>query len=86
MTLGFWFGGFGGDIPGQEIVAKLLIEFPNMTLLFGLPLIGIIAMTVLLAVLAYFGGRIGKWDLNLVYGGIFKRLNILLTEMEELRK
>lgn len=86
MTLGFWFGGFGGDIPGQEIVGKLLIEYPNMILLFGLPLIGIIAMIVLLAVLAYFGGRIGKWDLNLVYGGIFKRLNNLLTEMEDLRK
>lgn len=86
MTLGFWFGGFGGDIPGQKIVENLIVEYPNMILLFGLPLFGIIAMIVSLAALAYFGGRIGNWDLNLVYGGIFKKLNNLLTEMEDLKK
>ena len=85
LIAGFWFGGFGGDIPGNELVNNLLTEFPDMYLVFGVPLIGLLIVLLGVALLAFFGGIIGKWDLNLVYGRILKKLGILISEMEDLR-
>jgi hypothetical protein len=85
LASGFWFGPIGGDTPGEEFVNWLLIDYPNMILVFGIPLFGIIGAICIIGLLAYFGGKIGKWDLNLVYGGIMKKLDRLLAEMEELR-
>lgn len=86
LIAGFWFGGLGGTIPGNEFVANLLIKFPNTYLVFGLPLVGILIVLFGVALLAFFGGVIGKWDINLVYGGILKKLAVLISEMEELQK
>ena len=86
LIAGFWFGGFGGNIPGNEFVAKLLVEFPNTYLVFGIPFVGILIVLFGIGLLAFFGGIIGKWDLNLVYGGILKKLDILISEMEDLKK
>lgn len=85
LIAGFWFGSIGGNIPGEEFVNSLVIDYPNIYMIFGLPLIGILGVIVIVGLLAFFGGMIGKWDLNLVYGGIIKKLKRLLTEMEELR-
>ena len=85
MLLGFWFGSFGGDIPGEEFISWLLTAYPETQMVFDLPLIGIIGVFSIIVLLAFFGGKIGKFDLNLIYGGILKKLNGLLTEMEELR-
>jgi len=85
MFLGFWFGSIGGTIPGVEFVNKLLIDFPNTYLLFGLPLFGILGMILVVFLLSFFGGRIGKLDFNLIYGRILKKIDELLADMEELR-
>ena len=85
LGTGFWFGGIGGDIPGQDFVNELLLNYPDMLTVFGLPLYGVLGAILLLAVLAFFGGHIGKWDINLVYGGILKKLDSMMSEMEELR-
>jgi hypothetical protein len=85
MLTGFWFGGFGGNIPGEDFVNNLIKDYPEMYMLFGLPVVGILGVIVILFLLAFFGGRIGTWDINLVYGRILKKLDGLLAEMEELR-
>ena len=85
LVAGFWFGGFGGDIPGQDLVDSLLVNNPDMLLVFGTPLFVILGLLFGVAFFAFFGGRIGKWDLNLVYGRILRRLDSLLKDMEELR-
>jgi hypothetical protein len=44
------------------------------------------AIALVIAVLMYvFGGTIYKWDVNIVYGRIFKKLDAMIAEMEELR-
>jgi hypothetical protein len=86
MFLGFWFGDLGGDVPGEEFVNWLLVDYPNMIIIMGIPLLLIIGSLLTIILLAYFGGKIGQWDLNLVYGRILKKLDRLLGEMEELRK
>lgn len=85
LFAGFWFGGFGESAPGQDWVNYLLEGNPEMLMVFGTPLFVVLGLIVGVAFLAYFGGRIGKWDLNLVYGRILRRLDTLLTDMEELR-
>ena len=85
MVAGFWFGSFGGNVPGKDFVNTLMADYPAMTMLFGIPLIGIIILLLSVVLLAFFGGKIGQWDLNLGYGRILRRLNTLLADMEELR-
>jgi len=85
LVAGFWFGGFGESAPGQDWVNYLLEENPDMLMVFGAPLFVVLCLIFGIAFLAYFGGRIGKWDLNLGYGRILRRLDTLLKDMEELR-
>lgn len=85
VIIGFWFGSIGGNIPGEEAVNKLILDYPNTYLVFDLPLLGILGVVLVVCLLAIFGARIGKWDLNLVYGRILKKLEVLLADMEELR-
>ena len=85
MVAGFWFGSFGGNIPGIDLVNKLLIDYPDMIIVFGVPLFGWIGVIIVVTLLSFFGGRIGKWDVNIGYGRILRRLETLLKDMEELR-
>jgi len=85
MVAGFWFGSFGGNIPGIDLVNKLLIDHPDMIMVFGVPLFGWIGVIIVVTLLSFFGGRIGKWDVNIGYGRILRRLETLLKDMEELR-
>ena len=84
-VMGFWFGNIGGSIPGQDFVNELLVDYPDMNMVFGIPILMLIGAIIIIFILAFFGGRIGNWDLNLVYGRIIKKLDLLISEMEELR-
>jgi hypothetical protein len=55
-------------------------------LIYGIPtLMWFIALAI--AVLIYvFGGKIYKWDVNLVYGRVFKKLEELIADIEELKE
>tara|TARA_R110000868_G_scaffold110906_2_gene299914 strand:+ start:1897 stop:2553 length:657 start_codon:yes stop_codon:yes gene_type:complete len=85
MVSAFWFGSIGGDVPGDKLLISLLKKFPDTYLIFGFPLILILIALIIVSLLAYFGEQIGKWDLNLVYGRILKKLDTMLMDMEELK-
>lgn len=85
FILGFWFQNAEGTFLGERIVGEFLIRFPNMYLIYGVPLIGIVIVVLVMGLLAVVGGRIYRWDLNLVYGRVFKKMNELLTDLESLR-
>ena len=85
MILGFWFKDAEGMPLGERLVNEVLIGFPDIYLIYGIPLIGIVIVFIILILLAYFGGRIYKWDLNLVYGRVFRKLDELMTDIESLR-
>lgn len=79
MVSGFWFSSdfretlnrvFGGYQPYME---------------YGIPVFWALATLVIAISLAIFGGRIYKWDLNLVYGGVLKKLEEMIKDMEDLR-
>lgn len=85
LILGFWFKNAEGMPLGERLVDKILINFPDTYLIFGIPLIGIIILLLILVLLAHFGGRIYKWDLNIVYGRVFKKIEELMNDIESLR-
>ena len=84
FILGFWFKEAEGMPLGERLVIEILYGFPDIYLVFGIPLLGIVIVIIILILLATFGGRIYKWDLNLVYGRVFKKLEQLLADMEHL--
>jgi hypothetical protein len=85
MILGFWFKDAEGIPLGERLVNEVLYGFPDIYLLFGVPLVGIIIVVLILGLLFLFGGRIYKWDLNIIYGNVFKKLEELITDIENLR-
>lgn len=84
FVLGFWFKDAEGLPLGERLVAKLLTSFPEMTLVYGIPLTGILIAVFVVGLLAYFGGRIYQWDLNIVYGNVIKKLDELIADIEDL--
>lgn len=86
MFAGFWFGSIGGDIPGNAVVKLFLSEYPDASLIFGFPIVFIVVMLVILVFLVFAGAKIGKWDFNLGYGRIMRRLATLIKDMEELKQ
>jgi hypothetical protein len=85
VVLGFWLGGFGGSIPGEKLVAEIVANYPDTLLLFGLPMYGILAIIFITALLVKFGDKIYDFDVKLVYGRIFNKLDELITDMEEIK-
>jgi hypothetical protein len=85
LVLGFWFKDAEGMPLGERLVGEILVGFPDTYLIFGIPLIGIIIVAVIIGLLVLVGGRIYKWDLNIVYGRLFKKLEELMTDIESLR-
>jgi len=86
MALGFWFIEIEGEILGNMLINGIITEFPTTYLVNGFPILLLIPFFLAIGVLAFFGGKIGKWDINLVYGRILTRLENILSDMEELRK
>ena len=79
MISGFW---FSSDF--RETSNRILGNYqPDM--IYGMPIYWMVSMLVIIILLAVFGGRIYKLDLNIVYGGILKKLAELIADMEDLR-
>ena len=45
----------------------------------------LVPVALISLILWLFGDRIYQWDLSMVYGGVLKKLETLIAEMEELR-
>jgi hypothetical protein len=63
MVSGFWFGSIE-EISGNQFISNCGVLTAIWSLGFSL----IIAALIIIGLLALFGGQIGKYDLNLVYG------------------
>jgi hypothetical protein len=86
IVIGFWFNDAEGIPLGERLVGEVLYGFPDIYVIQGIPLIVIIVILLIVGLLALVGGRIYLWDLNLIYGRIFKKLEELMADIEELKK
>lgn len=85
IVVGFWFVDAEGINFGERLVGEVLYGFPNIYLVNGVPLIGIALVLIIAGLLVLFGGRIYNLDVKIVYGRIFKKIEELTTDLEELR-
>lgn len=85
LILGFWYSNFDGKQLGEALMDKLSLDNPDIYLFFGMPIVGVLSIISITLLLAYFGGRIYNWDINIVYGGMLKKLDEIISDMEELR-
>ena len=85
FVLGFWHYHFDGKELGVAITNYLMSHYPGIDLIFGVPVVIMLTVILLMALLAYLGGRIYNWDLKVVYGGVLRKLDEIIADMEELR-
>ena len=84
-VMGFWYYHVNGKQLGEAITNKLLLNYPDISLVFGVPLIIIIGVILIMVLLSYLGGRIYNWDMKLVYGGVLRKLDEIIADMETLK-
>lgn len=86
IVLGAYLGNIGGGLPGEKLIAELITRFPNLTLIYGFPIVGVIGVVTISLLLLIFAPFIYKFDVYLVYGRVFRKLDELISDIEELRQ
>jgi len=86
IVVGFWYVDAEGVSLGERLVGEVLYGFPDIYLVNGVPFIGIILVLIIVSLLALFGGNIYNMDVKIVYGRMFKKIENLISDLEELRR
>lgn len=86
IIVGFWFVDAEGLPLGERLVGEILYGFPDVYLVCGVPLIGIILVLVVAGILALFAGKIYNIDIKIVYGRILNKIDDLILDIEELER
>ena len=71
--------------PGQLLIRQIVESNPGIRLVYGVPLILIVGVGVIGIVVDLLGGVIFDFDVNTVYRNVFRKLDEMVAEMEELR-
>ena len=77
--------GMGESAGGQPLIRLIVESNPGLRLVYGVPLILIVGVVVIAIVVELFGGAIFDFDVNTVYRNVFRKLDEMVAEMEELR-
>jgi hypothetical protein len=85
IVVGYWMKIVEGQRVGDHAVNKLLLTYPDLNLLFGIPIIGIIGVLLIVGILIFLAGRIYEWDLKIVYGRVFNKLDEIIADIKELK-
>jgi len=80
MVLGFW-----SSSEGQNLYNEIIGNYNEIYMINGMPVFWLLGITLLASLLALFGGRIYNWDVGMIYGRVFKKLDEILADIEELR-
>jgi len=80
MVVSFWVSG-----DGQTLMSRILGHPHEIYLIVGIPIFWVLGTLFITGLLVIFGGRIYKFDVSIIYGRVFKKLEEILADMEELR-
>ena len=72
--------GMGASAGGQQWIRSIIESLVN-----GVPVVLIAGVVAVAIVLELFGGAIFDFDVNIVYREVFRKLDEMVAEMEELR-
>lgn len=77
--------GIGESAAGQLLIRVMVESHPGIRLVYGVPLILIVGVVLMTLVVDLLGGVIFDFDVNTVYRNVFRKLDEMVAEMEELR-
>ena len=77
--------GMGESAPGQQVIRYIVDSNPGIRLVYGVPLVMIVGVAMTAIVVELLGGVIFDFDVNTVYRNVFRKLDEMVAEMEELR-
>ena len=69
-----------------ELTSKMYQKFPDLIFIGGVPLFALIIAGVATILMFYFSDRIYRWDVRLMYGRVFGKLEETIAEMEKLKQ
>ena len=78
---GIWFSG-----NFQALLSEILGKPHQIYLVNGFPVLWMLPIILIASLMAIFGDKIYNFDVNLIYGRIYRKLNDLISDIEELRK
>tara|TARA_R110001583_G_scaffold49099_1_gene153767 strand:+ start:27897 stop:28538 length:642 start_codon:yes stop_codon:yes gene_type:complete len=78
---GIWFSG-----NFQTLLSEILGKPHQIYLINGFPILWMLPVILIAGLMAVFGDKIYNFDVNLIYGRIFRKLNEIIADIEELRK
>jgi len=85
IIFGQWFLKVDGITIGDRLTHRLLQVNPEIILVFGFPLLGLVGILIIAIMLAFFAEKLYRWDINMAYGTLLRKLDELKSDMEELR-
>ena len=68
------------------LTSKMYQEFPDVIFIGSVPLFALIIAGVVFLLVFYFSDRIYRWDVRLMYGRVFDKLEETIAEMEKLKQ
>jgi hypothetical protein len=77
--------GIGVSVSGQALIRLIVESNPDVRLVNGVPLVLIAGVVATAIVVDLLGGVIFDFDVNTVYRSVFRKLDQMVAEMEELR-
>ena len=77
--------GAGASAGGQLLIRLIVESNPDVRLVNGVPLVLIAGVVATAIVVDLLGGVIFDFDVNTVYRSVFRKLDEMVAEMEELR-
>lgn len=78
---GIWFSG-----NFQTLLSEILGKPHQIYLVNGFPVLWMLPIILIASLMAIFGDKIYNFDVNLIYGRVFRKLNDMIADIEELRK
>lgn len=70
----------------QGLAMKIQQKFPNLPFVGYLPLIALLTGVVIITLMLCFSARIYRWEVRLMYGRVFDKLEATIDEMEKLKQ
>jgi len=68
------------------ITSKMYLKYPDVTFVGSVPLFAWIIAGVATLLMLYFSDRIYRWDVRLMYGRVFDKVEETIAEMEKLKQ
>lgn len=70
----------------KKLITEIQKQFPELLFIGDFPLFVLIIAGILMLMMIYFSDKIYQWDVRLIYGGIFNKLEETIAEMEKLKQ